>query len=678
MPKPYQSRAEYYYGALTEGYDGELPKPQSREDYYLLKLIEKMGNISSKSVMTPRGSVTFATLPSPDKAELGDYYNVSDSFTTTSNFIEGAGHRNEAGTNVGLVLDSDGNKKWDCFGMNFTVTDKIYSKKNYHDPMSPSAILNTAATSGLLIPRGGTTELDNTSWFDTLSSTKWPGTVWIGFNSANTSAYSLSEYEYVLSRSVILELGLGTLKIDTATERIPPSTGADILQDSFIAGSDITLYVRKGSVTTHTVCVGFGNSVGAREYNCVFGRDIDITSGGVIAVGRDLNLNGSTALDSDVTMYGCHSDSVASLYGSWNDVAGPSKTVISCGSGTDDDDNKSINGLIMGPKGISIDDRLLKDVSGNTDTYEYQSLVVRPYKATYGDGSSKTRYVLSLLSASSLNDYTVSTNEYIALAPVGNVSDSTRLMCFPKDIPVPLGTKKANGGVRIVLAGPWSKDEPNMSASTLYNVGLFIGSDGDIYVGKGNSHAGISWTQLVTADGVVASAQKLNPGAKINGKTFDGSKDISIGLPDSVWETGSEGDSVTPPNNSTYVESNAQNFAMLVEGTDFHEVVGTIKTKTGVTIPKGSILLYTTWSENGGAFNRSMAPRRETVVTCMCEHGVAGHLVFSTRTLTPNDVARFYPSNDFVPGDTIRYNYFQVRNVVNKRDGDTGEFITLT
>lgn len=118
MPKPYQSRAEYYYGALTEGYDGELPKPQSREDYYLLKLIEKMGNINSQSVMTPRGSVTFATLPSPDQAELGDYYNVSDSFTTTSDFIEGAGHKNEAGTNVGLVLDSDGNKKWDCFGMN--------------------------------------------------------------------------------------------------------------------------------------------------------------------------------------------------------------------------------------------------------------------------------------------------------------------------------------------------------------------------------------------------------------------------------------------------------------------------------------------------------------------------------------------------------------------------------
>lgn len=32
MPKPYQSRAEYYYGALTEGYNGELPKPDIQSD----------------------------------------------------------------------------------------------------------------------------------------------------------------------------------------------------------------------------------------------------------------------------------------------------------------------------------------------------------------------------------------------------------------------------------------------------------------------------------------------------------------------------------------------------------------------------------------------------------------------------------------------------------------------
>lgn len=47
MPAPYHSRAEYYYGALTKEYDGELPAPESREDYYLLKLIEQMKTLPS-------------------------------------------------------------------------------------------------------------------------------------------------------------------------------------------------------------------------------------------------------------------------------------------------------------------------------------------------------------------------------------------------------------------------------------------------------------------------------------------------------------------------------------------------------------------------------------------------------------------------------------------------------
>ena len=57
MPKPSTSRAEYYSGALAEGYDGDLPKPQSREDYYMLKPIDQMNKISGQTVFTPRGTV---------------------------------------------------------------------------------------------------------------------------------------------------------------------------------------------------------------------------------------------------------------------------------------------------------------------------------------------------------------------------------------------------------------------------------------------------------------------------------------------------------------------------------------------------------------------------------------------------------------------------------------------
>lgn len=59
------------------------------------------GKVSS--VYKPSGSVTFANLPALSASVLGNVYNVTDSFTTTSNFVEGAGKSYPAGTNVVVV-----------------------------------------------------------------------------------------------------------------------------------------------------------------------------------------------------------------------------------------------------------------------------------------------------------------------------------------------------------------------------------------------------------------------------------------------------------------------------------------------------------------------------------------------------------------------------------------------
>lgn len=69
-------------------------------------------NVDSKiataisSVYKPAGSVTFANLPTLGSSLLGNVYNVTDSFTTTSSFLEGAGKMYPAGTNVVVVLNS--------------------------------------------------------------------------------------------------------------------------------------------------------------------------------------------------------------------------------------------------------------------------------------------------------------------------------------------------------------------------------------------------------------------------------------------------------------------------------------------------------------------------------------------------------------------------------------------
>lgn len=51
-----------------------------------------------------KGSTTFANLPSTRTADMVGYvYNVTDNFTTTADFIEGAGKKYPAGTNVVIV-----------------------------------------------------------------------------------------------------------------------------------------------------------------------------------------------------------------------------------------------------------------------------------------------------------------------------------------------------------------------------------------------------------------------------------------------------------------------------------------------------------------------------------------------------------------------------------------------
>lgn len=59
-------------------------------------------------VFKPKGTVTFADLTANSNekliaANLGNVYNISDAFTTTAAFIEGAGKLHTAGSNVAII-----------------------------------------------------------------------------------------------------------------------------------------------------------------------------------------------------------------------------------------------------------------------------------------------------------------------------------------------------------------------------------------------------------------------------------------------------------------------------------------------------------------------------------------------------------------------------------------------
>lgn len=70
-------------------------------------------------VYTPKGTVTFANLPAAAASNLGWVYNISDAFTTTASFVEGAGASYSAGSNVVCVETGINTYAWDVLGGTF-------------------------------------------------------------------------------------------------------------------------------------------------------------------------------------------------------------------------------------------------------------------------------------------------------------------------------------------------------------------------------------------------------------------------------------------------------------------------------------------------------------------------------------------------------------------------------
>lgn len=74
-------------------------------------------------VYTPKGSIAFASLPVPVAGKVGWVYNITDAFTTDSNFVEGEGFEYPAGTNVVCAEISAGDYGWDVLAGIIDLTE---------------------------------------------------------------------------------------------------------------------------------------------------------------------------------------------------------------------------------------------------------------------------------------------------------------------------------------------------------------------------------------------------------------------------------------------------------------------------------------------------------------------------------------------------------------------------
>ncbi|MCX4355833.1 MAG: hypothetical protein OSJ43_06365 [Oscillospiraceae bacterium] len=113
----------------------ELDKKANAADVYTKQEVDSKISSTYKAA----GSVAFADLPTADETHAGYVYNITDAFTTTADFVEGAGKKHPAGTNVAIVVGAAENEyKYDVLAgfvdtSNFVEKDgsKVLSDENY-------------------------------------------------------------------------------------------------------------------------------------------------------------------------------------------------------------------------------------------------------------------------------------------------------------------------------------------------------------------------------------------------------------------------------------------------------------------------------------------------------------------------------------------------------------------
>ena len=80
--------------ALAAILEGKADKATTLDGYGITNAYTKDEiNAKISAVYKPAGAVAFAELPSLSESILGNVYNVTDAFTTTANFVEGAGNK---------------------------------------------------------------------------------------------------------------------------------------------------------------------------------------------------------------------------------------------------------------------------------------------------------------------------------------------------------------------------------------------------------------------------------------------------------------------------------------------------------------------------------------------------------------------------------------------------------
>lgn len=187
--------------ASTSASNAATSEANAKKYYEQAKAISE----SFSGALRPMGTVTFANLPSVLSASAGDMYNISDEFVTTSDFVEGIGHTEPAGSNVYKTESG----KWDVL-----AGSPVTGVKGEKDKVFGRGNVNITCASIGALPADGNSQ-DNTVTFTSNDSTTGDSTAPALLTSGETHASIFSKVSTIFKNVRWLLSKMGTTDIST-------------------------------------------------------------------------------------------------------------------------------------------------------------------------------------------------------------------------------------------------------------------------------------------------------------------------------------------------------------------------------------------------------------------------------------------------------------------------------
>ena len=195
------------------------------------------GSVSSV-VYKPAGSISFSSLPELSNSVLGNVYNITNSFTTTADFLEGAGKTYPAGTNVVCVDAGSSNYKWDVLSGLVDLTSYIQNTATGTDSLTVVGEA-TSQNYSINIGKGSTASGGASVALGNDSYCRGGSSVSIGYGATTTSGL---DYQVAIGRSASTNaqyataIGRGASVSSTGNSAIQLGSGTNGTANSLSVG----------------------------------------------------------------------------------------------------------------------------------------------------------------------------------------------------------------------------------------------------------------------------------------------------------------------------------------------------------------------------------------------------------------------------------------------------------